>query len=293
MANVKQLRLRIKSIKSTKKITKAMQMVSAAKLRKARIALDNSGIYHNVVETAMHNVLGADADLSILAKAAFGLKAISRVKLLILVSSDRGLCGSFNHAVFRMFRADIAKYMEDKVPFKIITIGKKSSQFVEAHYSEYLLSAYNNLGFSVESINKLAHDIVHMLSGKHDNHSIGSCNIYFSTFKNVMTQMPTQKQLLPIEIKKSEHGHHEICEVEGENIVDELIGMYITAQLQYALLTSRAGEEAARTNSMDNATRNAEEMVDKLTLVMNRNRQAMITKELIEIISGADAAACA
>ncbi len=287
MANVKQLRLRIKSIKSTKKITKAMQMVSAAKLRKSRMALDGSGVYHQAVEEAVHNVLGADGDLSVLAKVALGQKTISKVKLLVVFGSDRGLCGSFNSAILRMLKFDIAKYIEDGIPFKIITIGKKPTQFVNAHYKNYLLEAHNSLGFGTNETCALSAKIMKMLSTARDTQHVGSCDIYYSSFKNTVTQVPTAKQLLPLQIKKSDKVS--LCEVEGETLVEDLIEMYVTAQLQYAILESRTSEEASRTTAMDNATRNAEDMIQKLTLVMNRNRQAMITKELIEIISGAEA----
>ena len=288
MANVKQLRLRIKSIKSTKKITKAMQMVSAAKLRKSRILLGESSLYHNAVESAMHNVLGADKDLSVLAKVALGIKSISKVKLLMVFGSDRGLCGSFNHAMLRMLKFDIARYIEEGIQFKIITIGKKPSQFVNAHYKEHILEEHHNLGFGTNEISQLASRIMKMLSGKAAQH-IGSCDIYFTSFKNTVTQVPTAKQLLPLQIKKSDSAHS-VCDVEGEHLVEDLISMYILAQVQYAMLDSKTSEEASRTTAMDNATRNADDMIEKLTLVMNRNRQAMITKELIEIISGAEAA---
>jgi len=289
MANVKQLRLRIKSIKSTKKITKAMQMVSAAKLRKSRIVLDGSSLYHNAVESAMHNALGVDQDLSILSKVALGMKSISKTKLLMVFGSDRGLCGSFNHAMLRMLKFDIARYIEEGIQFKIITIGKKTSQFVNAHYKEHILEEHHNLGFGTDEICALSRRIMNMLSNSKDTQHIGSCDIYYTSFKNTVTQVPTAKQLLPLQIKKSDSVHN-VCDVEGENLIEDLISMYILAQVQYAMLESKTSEEAARTTAMDNATRNADDMIEKLTLVMNRNRQAMITKELIEIISGAEAA---
>ena len=287
MASVKQLRLRIKSIKSTKKITKAMQMVSAAKLRKSRIVLESSGLYHNAVEEAMQNVLGADSDLSTVAKAALGLKAQSKVKLLIIVGSDRGLCGGFNHAVLRSVRHDIAKHIDEGSQFKIIVIGKKPTQIINAHYKDHVIETHTNLGFATNELRDLSSRIITMLAGN-GHHRIGSCDIYFSSFQNTVTQVPTMKEIIPIQIKKS-NGAHSMCEVEGENLVEELVAMYIIAQVQYALLDSRTSEEASRTIAMDNATRNADDMMQKLTLVMNRNRQAMITKELIEIISGAEA----
>jgi F-type H+-transporting ATPase subunit gamma len=288
MANVKQLRLRIKSIKSTKKITKAMQMVSAAKLRKSRIVLDGSSIYHNAVENAMHNVISADSDLSNLAKAVLGLKTHSKIKLFIVVGSDRGLCGGFNQLVLRLLRLDITHCLEHSIQFKIIVIGKKPAQIINAHYKDYVIETHNNLGFTTDELSSLSKRIMDMLSGDGE-HRIGSCDIYFSSFKNTVTQVPTMKQILPVQIKKSNSVAHSLCEVEGENLVEELVTMYVIAQVQYAILDSRTSEEASRTTAMDNATRNANDMMEKLTLVMNRSRQSMITKELIEIISGAEA----
>lgn len=289
MANVKQLRLRIKSIKSTKKITKAMQMVSAAKLRKSRMALEGSGVYRSAVESAFHKVLGADQDLSPLAKIALGIESHSKEKLLILIGSDRGLCGSFNQAVFRILKLDIAKLLEAGIPFKIIAIGKKPTHFVNTYYPQHVIETHHNLEFNDQNLSMLSGKIINMLTAKVGENRIGSCNVYFTEFKNTVTQIPTAKELVPLKISKAESAHHNIYNVEGETLVENLIEMYIIAQIQYAILESRASEEASRTTAMDNATRNAEDMIDKLTLVMNRNRQAMITKELIEIISGAEA----
>lgn len=289
MANIKQLRLRIKSIKSTKKITKAMQMVSAAKLRKSRMVLEASGIYRTAVESAMHNVIHADLELSPLAKIALGVESHKKKKLIILIGSDRGLCGSFNQAVFRILKLDIAKLVAEGTEFKIIVIGKKPAQFVEANYHEDVIEKYNSMDFNDGDLKLLAEKIITMLTPKKGEHNIGNCDIYFTQFKNTVTQIPTLKALLPLKLTKTEASHTNICAVEGETLIENLIEMYIIAQIKYALLESRASEEASRTTAMDNATRNAEEMIDKLTLVMNRNRQAIITKELIEIISGAEA----
>lgn len=289
MANVKQLRLRIKSIKSTKKITKAMQMVSAAKLRKSRIALEGSGIYRGAVEAAFQKVLAVDQDLSSLAKIALGIESHSKVKLLVLIGSDRGLCGSFNQAIFRILKADITKLNNADIPFKIIAIGKKPTQFVNIYYPQHVIEVYNNSEFRDQNFSVLSKNIINMLTTQIAENKIGSCDVYFTEFKNTVTQIATVKELVPLKITKTKTEQNTICGVEGETLVENLIEMYIIAQIQYALLESRASEEASRTTAMDNATRNAEEMIDKLTLVMNRNRQAMITKELIEIISGAEA----
>lgn len=288
MASVKQLRLRIKSIKSTKKITKAMQMVSAAKLRKNRLVLDESFAYRDAVEDAMHNTLAAGSDLSTIAKAALGLNVKSHdVKLIIIVGSDRGLCGGFNHAVLRMVRKDISEYLERGIQFKIIVIGKKPAQILNSYYKDHIIEMHNNLVFDAIHLRDLSSRVMGMLSSN-EKDKIGSCDVYFSSFKNTVQQIPDRKQIFPVVMKKSE-GVHGVCEVEGENLIEKLLSIYIIAQIQNVILDSRTSEEASRTTAMDNATRNAEDMIQKLTLSMNRSRQAMITKELIEIISGAEA----
>lgn len=290
MANVKQLRLRIKSIKSTKKITKAMQMVSAAKLRRSKAALDNFGEYHNAVAEAIHQALHAGEELSNKAKAALGIHSSHvRTKLLIAIGSDRGLCGGFNQNVFRLLRNDVERYIANGVRFRIIVIGKKPSVLINAHYKNHVMKTYDNLECSTEFLTNLSSEILEMLDHSLDSKNICSCDVYFSSFKNTVTQIAECKQILPIEHKKSHITENSVHDIEGKNVIDLLLKMHIIAQLNYAILDSRASEEASRTTAMDNATRNAEDMMDKLTLIMNRSRQAMITKELIEIISGAEA----
>ncbi|MEY3196802.1 MAG: hypothetical protein RLZZ59_168 [Pseudomonadota bacterium] len=285
MANLKQLRLRIKTIRSTKKITKAMQMVSASKLRKARMALEEADIYHTLVQNALQQALSDGSELSVLAKIACGLESFSHTKLLVVIGSDRGLCGGFNNSVLKLVRSDIRKFTEENIPFKVISIGKKPSYLMSLNYGDHMIEHHNILGFGDGDVASLAKVIIGLLEQK----NIGSCDIYFSEFKSVISQVPTKMPLFPLvsRTKGEEIGAN--CELEGDNLINYLINLYIIAQLHNVLLESSASEEGARTTAMDNATRNAEDLIDRLTIVMNRTRQATITNELIEIISGAEA----
>ncbi len=278
MANVKQLRLRIKSIKSTKKITKAMQMVSASKLRRARIALESTQYYHEAVNHALSKATKADLELSPLAKAFLHHEHEEAPKLVVVFGSDRGLCGGFNNSVLRMLKHTT----NEDSNTKIMAIGKRAINFVNIHYPDLLVAEYNNAELDRVKLSEVAEQILTMVKGK----AIGNIELYFSFFKNTISQIPTQKQIMPIKLDDKTNSS---CEVEGDSTIDDLIAMYVTSELAFALAQSRASEEAARTTAMDSATRNADKMLNQLTLVMNRTRQASITKELIEIISGAEA----
>ncbi len=278
MSNLKQLRLRIKSVKSTKKITKAMQMIAAAKLRKAKLGLENGSFFYDSVKNELNKVIVSCEEISTLAKLMMA-KNVDTTKpaLIIAFTSDRGLCGGFNQNIIRIVKSKLL----DVSNVKIVAIGKRMMQFINFNYSDNLVAEYTSHEMNDKNIGELADNILSMIS---DN-AISSCDLYFNLFKSALTQIPTQKQIVPF-IADNESQKTEIY---SDDILNKLLRMYIIAEIKYAFLQSSASEEASRTTAMDNATRNAGELIDKLTLVMNRQRQANITRELTEIISGAEA----
>jgi F-type H+-transporting ATPase subunit gamma len=280
MSNLKQLRLRIKSIKSTKKITKAMQMVSASKLRKNKLLFDKSKDYFDSIENTLATVMNSEIELHDSIRNLL-TESSTKEKLLIVMGSDRGLCGSFNYSIFRNLRNDIENYKKNSIKFKIVVIGKKILNIIKNHYNEFVLEHHESTLFSSQKILELSSNLLKL--SLENNLSI---DIYFSEFKNTITQIPTRKVIFPLESAK--RSVTEIV-IEGENIINKLLEMYMISKIQYHFLENRTSEEASRTSAMDNATNNAADMINKLTLVMNRNRQSIITNELIEIISGAEA----
>lgn len=282
MSDLKQLRLRIKSIKSTRKITKAMQMVSASRLRKAREALESAHYYYNAVMNAAKQVLSSDGEMSDFAKKVINSDFDpDKPKLIIAFSADRGLCGSFNQSMIKQMRAEI----ESVDDFLVIAIGKRMMDFVENYCPENILEEHFASCIDDEMISHLTSVIVKRI----EDESISSCHIFYNHFHNVINQEAIDKTLMPLDLDTEQDESKIPPYIEGENVLDQLLKLYIKAELKNAYVNSSASEEAARTTAMDNATRNAGELIDKLTLVMNRKRQALITKELIEIISGAEA----
>lgn len=281
MSDLKQLRLRIKSIKSTRKITKAMQMVAASRLRKARMALESAQYYYNAVHKTAMKIMEADGELSVFAKRILtGDFDSSKPRLIVVFGADRGLCGSFNQSMIKQIKAEIASCDD----FFVIAVGKRMMDFVECYCPENILEEHFASCVNDEVISGIAAIIVKRI----EEGSISSCHIFYNEFKNVISQEALDKTLVPLSLEEMECDRI-APELEGENVLDKLLHLYIMAELKNAHVHSATSEEAARTTAMDNATRNAGDLIDKLTLVMNRKRQAVITKELIEIISGAEA----
>lgn len=282
MSDIKQLRLRIKSIKSTRKITRAMQMVSASRLKKAREALESANYYYNAVKKATSQVLAIDVDLSEFAKKIIKSDFDSeKPKLVIAFSADRGLCGSFNQSMIKQVRNEICS-VED---FLLIAIGKRMMDFAHNYCPDNILEEHYASCINDEIISNIASMIVKRI----EDDTISSCHLFYNEFHNVINQEAIDKTLVPLDLDKNKYSCKISPTLEGENVLDKLLYLYIMAELKNAYVHSSASEEAARTTAMDNATRNAGELMDKLTLIMNRKRQAVITKELIEIISGAEA----
>jgi F-type H+-transporting ATPase subunit gamma len=309
MSNLKQFRNRIKSIKSSEKITKAMQMVSASKLQKLKQQISNSDPYLKVLSEILVDYIasGLLADLPINNQRYFKADE-SKADLFIIITSERGLCGSFNSSLVKKVKIDIAKMGSDGRGVKLLIIGKKGYDLLKGKYKNIIDGYYNII--KGERTGSLLAKIKLRVLALIDDGQIGRCYIYYNKFKNAITQETTKQCLLPAEVNNSlsvpdklnaNKFSSEIAdsrkekqlsnfEFEGEDIIHNVIELYINGVVNYTLLQSRASEEGARMTAMDNATNNAQDMISKLTLKLNRSRQATITKELIEIISGAEVA---
>ena len=310
MASLKQFRNRIKSIKSSEKITKAMQMVAASKLQKLKHQISNSDPYLKVLSAIMKDFVasGLLEDLSINEQRYF-VGDESKADLFIVITSERGLCGSFNSSLIKKVKADIAQIERDGRAVKLLIVGKKGYDLLKGKYQNIIDSKYNLI--KGEKSGSLFSDIKLRVLELIDTGQIGRCYIYFNKFKNAITQESTRQCLLPAEIDgdltipqklsknkladeaanvKTEKQQLSSFEFEGAGLIHRVIELYIDGVVNYTLLQSRASEEGARMTAMDNATKNASDMIGKLTLQLNRSRQAIITKELIEIISGAEVA---
>ncbi len=288
MAGLKQLRLRIRSIKSTQKITKAMQVVSATKFTKAKNLVRDSGNYIEVLRNIVARI-GAPENLQNLPEEARGffVQNGNAPELLVLVTAERGLCGAFNFLIIKQMQTYIANLEKIGKQIRLIIIGKKGYDALKNNYANYIDSY---LPFPKTHDNNLSIQIKDKILKMIKNSEIDSCQIFFNTCKNAMTQIPTVMQILPAEkLNKIEQENHLSYEYEGTELVASIINLYVGAQINYALLHSRASEEGARMTAMDNATKNAKELINKFTLKLNRSRQELITKDLIEIIAGAEA----
>jgi F-type H+-transporting ATPase subunit gamma len=287
MSGLKQLRSRIKSIKTTKKITKAMQLVSSSKFRKIKPKLTDSAPYINTLRHIIEDIASSDNlhSLSQEELKFFSDDVISKPDLLVVVTSERGLCGGFNASIIRKVKADIADLEASGSTVKLMIIGKKGYDALKGKYSEYINGYYRILGENFENfVNRIKQKIVDMV----ENDEIDSCYLYFNKFKNAMMQSVVREKLLPIAFPAKTPKNPITYEYEGNSLVFKLINLYIKGEINFILLNSRASEEGARMTAMDNATKNAKEIIKKLTLQLNRSRQATITRELTEIIAGSE-----
>jgi len=297
MPSLKDLKVRIASVKSTQKITKAMQMVAAAKLRRAQDAAESARPYAERIEKVLANLAvsmqGSDSAPQLLVGTGK-----DDVHLLVVCTADRGLCGGFNANIAKAARAEIERLRSQGKTVKLFCVGKKGYDILKRLYKdmivEYLdFSGIKRVGF------EQAQEVSAKVQAMFEAGEFDVCKLYFSRFVNVMTQTPTGYGLIPAEIPEPAEGEPGLEEVLGgavyeyepdeETIVANLLPLNIGAQIFNALLQNAAGEQGARMTAMDNATRNAGDLIDSLTLQYNRSRQAQITKELIEIISGAEA----
>jgi F-type H+-transporting ATPase subunit gamma len=293
MPSLKDLKNRINSVKSTRKITSAMKMVAAAKLRRAQEQAEAARPFAERMEAVLANLSRAAAGKETAPRLLRGTGA-DQTHLLIVMTAERGLAGAFNSSIVRRARQDINRLLREGKTVKILTVGKKGrEQLRRDHGDKFIhhvdLSHAKRLGF--EHAREAADDILRRFeAGEFD-----VATLYFSRFQTVLTQVPTALQLIPAVFEEGEGaggGAQRInyeYEPDEEEILAELLPRNIATQIFRGLLENAASEQGSRMTAMDSATRNAGEMIDKLTIVYNRTRQATITKELIEIISGAEA----
>jgi F-type H+-transporting ATPase subunit gamma len=294
MASLKELRNRIASVKATQKITKAMQMVAAAKLRKAQMAAEAARPYSERMAKVMANI-SAGMEGSENAPKLMAGTGSDQTHLLVVATAERGLCGGFNSSIARLARDKARSLMAEGKTVKMLCVGKKGFDALKMEFSDILLDVVTfrevkNVGFAQ------AAQVSELILSMFDDGDYDVCTLFYSEFQSVISQIPTAQQLIPANVSSEESAdegdvddvHYEY-EPGEEEILEDLLPRNISVQVFRAILENAASEQGARMSAMDNATRNAGEMIDKLTLSFNRQRQAQITKELIEIISGAEA----
>ena len=293
MASLKDMRVRIAATKATQKITKAMQMVAASKLRRAQAVAEAARPYAEHMGKVLGNIAAAVGDLGSAPRLLLGTGS-DRVHLLLVCTAERGLCGPFNSAIVRLARERANQLIGEGKTVKFLCVGRKGFEQLRRNYEKQIievieLRGVRNVGFvNAEAV--AARIIALFNEGAFD-----VATLFFSRFKSVIAQIPTAQQIIPPTFDAAGDGKTEGAaasydyEPEEVDILDELLPRNIAVQVFRALLENAASEQGARMSAMDNATRNAGEMIRKQTITYNRTRQAMITKELIEIISGAEA----
>lgn len=289
MPSLKSLKNRIKSVKSTQKITKAMKMVAASKLKRARDQAEGATPYANKMASIVQS-LAAGSDKSSTNLALLHGTGNDTKHLVIIITSDRGLCGAFNSSIVRYTKRRLDKLKADGKKFELLFIGKKGYDLLRSSYKDNIVGHYSGLGkkgLKFSELNEVIEQVFAMSADK----KFDICSVIFNKFKSVISQEVTDKQLIPLEIPVNDNQDSNPYDYEPseEEILEKLLPKNVAVQIFYALLESIASEHGARMTAMDNATRNSGEMIKKLQLVYNRTRQAYITKELIEIISGAQA----
>jgi F-type H+-transporting ATPase subunit gamma len=288
MPSLKDLKNRIGSVKSTRKITKAMQMVAAAKLRRAQDAAEAARPYaeryNKVLAGLAQSVGGSDSAPRLLAGTGR-----DQTHLLVVMTSERGLCGGFNSTIVRLVRQRIETLRAQGKTIRILTVGKKGREQLKRDYSDLFvghvsLAEVKRLGYA--DAEGVAKDVL----GRFDAGEFDVATIFYNRFQSVISQIPTAQQIIPAHFE-GDAGSSTLYEYEPseEAILADLLPRGVATQIFTALLENAASEQGARMSAMDNATRNAGDMIERLTIVYNRSRQASITKELIEIISGAEA----
>ncbi len=291
MASLKDMRVRIASTKATQKITKAMQMVAASKLRRAQTAAEAARPYAERMDAVISNIAGA-ASGSGSAPALLAGTGSDKVHLLLVCTGERGLSGAFNSSIVRLARERALSLMNQGKEVKIFCVGKKGYEQLRRQFDKQIvgnveLRSVKILGF------KNAEDIAKQIIAMFEAGDFDVCTLFYSRFKSVISQVPTAQQIIPlvIEAKDDKAGASAVYDYEPaeDDILSSLLPRNLAVQIFRALLENNASFYGAQMSAMDNATRNAGDMIRKQTLVYNRTRQAMITKELIEIISGAEA----
>ncbi len=289
MASLDDLKKRISSVKSTQKITKAMKMVAAAKLRRAQENAEKGRPYSDKMNNIILNLSNGISDIDNAPKLLSGTGQ-DKVHLCVVMTSDRGLCGGFNTNIIKKAKLYFQKILDEGKTLKIITVGTKGYDQLKRLYADNIIErmsfkeSKNTNYFDADKVSKI-------IIEKFEKKEFDVCAIFYNQFKNVITQIPQEQQIIPLKTSEKEENsseHSYEFEPEEDEILSNLLPKNISTQIFKAMLENSASEQGSRMSAMDNATRNAGEMVDKLTIEYNRSRQAAITKELIEIISGAE-----
>ncbi len=288
MASLDDLKKRIASVKSTQKITKAMKMVAAAKLRRAQESAEKGRPYSEKMNNIILNLSNGISDKENAPKLLSGTGQ-EKTHLCVVMTSDRGLCGGFNSNIIKKAKSHFVKILDEGKELKIITVGSKGNDQLKRVYGNKIIEnisfkdSKNANYFDADKVGKLVIE-------KFEAAEFDVCTIFYNQFKNVITQIPQAQQIIPLnnegEVSSSDESYE--FEPDEDEILSNLLPKNISTQIFKAMLENSASEQGSRMSAMDNATRNAGEMVDKLTIEYNRSRQAAITKELIEIISGAE-----
>jgi len=290
MPSLDDLKKRIKSVKSTQKITKAMKMVAAAKLRKAQENAEKGRPYSKKMQNIILNLTKSISDPENAPKLLVGTGK-DQVYLCVVLTADRGLCGGFNSNICKLAKNNFKKLLSEGKEIKIITVGSKGLDQIKREYGKYVIKKFSFKDKKQISFNEaelVGKEIIELFN----KNEFDKCIIFYNNFKNVITQIPQAQQIIPAERVESNEKQEEKFSYEFEpdedEILEDLLPKNISTQVFKAFLENAASEQGSRMTAMDNATRNAGDLVDKLTINYNRSRQASITKELIEIISGAE-----
>ena len=289
MPSLDDLKKRIKSVKSTQKITKAMKMVAAAKLRKAQENAERGRPYSQKMQNIILNLTKSINDPDNAPKLLVGTGK-DKTYLCVVLTADRGLCGGFNSNICKLAKKKNKKIINEGKDLKIITVGSKGLDQIKREYGKFIIKKFSFKEKKIISFNEaeiIGKEIINLFN----QDGFDKCFLFYNNFKNVITQIPQAQQIIPAEnnssSSKEEYLSYEF-EPDEDEILEDLLPKNITTQIFRAFLENAASEQGSRMTAMDNATRNAGDLVDKLTINYNRSRQASITKELIEIISGAE-----
>ena len=292
MPNLKELKTRIASVKSTKKITSAMKMVAASKLRRAQELAESSRVYADSLAFILSSLAGKTTNNSDLPEILTG-RENPKTTLLVVNSSDRGLCGGFNSNLFRHAKNWIAQQQAQGKSVKIMTVGKKAASFYRRSELD-VIAGFDDLTSNDRQL-QVAEEVKNKIVELFENKEVDKVFILFNKFISAISQEPSYQSIIPMTTEESAQEetqtNNAVFEFEPDKneLLEYLVPRNFLTQIYRSILESAASEHAARMTSMDNATRNAGDMIDRLTLTYNRTRQAFITKELIEIISGAEA----
>ena len=290
MPSLDDLKKRIKSVKSTQRITKAMKMVAAAKLRKAQENAEKGRPYSKKMQNIILNLTRSISDPKNAPKLLSGT-GNDKTYLCVVLTADRGLCGGFNTNICKLAKTSFKKILNEQKNLKIITVGSKGFDQIKREYGKYVVKKYSfkeKKQITFKEADTVGNEIIRLFN----QNEFDKCILFFNNFKNVITQIPQAQQIIPVDNKSSESKEENFLPYEFEpdedEILEDLLPKNISTQVFKAFLENAASEQGSRMTAMDNATRNAGDLVDKLTINYNRSRQASITKELIEIISGAE-----